>query len=343
MMTNPRILVWSTAFHCAGFDLATLSNDHGDLSSQVYRYRFGSDIPFFFRLIWLIRITFAILRRHTRLYSPDSDCGITRYLAMISHRLGRESRLYLLPDGYITTRPLNLSYSAVFARPVTADAVIQYLHLSRKSTASQALPTSYANLVALKRPHGMTLSDSLSLARTMLNHAVLTCIDRTANHSRVPQSLRSFHGQIDLWVCCHRSIPQQSLSIILRELRQECLQQSYPPIGVTLLQYNEVDPGCVDALFSLPSTVIWEVWQANPNATLYLVDPTLINSIPTQRWRGDLQRSLCRTRELASRHHFHCASLTTMPDHLSVEAWQRPTSGPGKRHSTSCATDANVS
>lgn len=322
-----RLLVWSTSFHRAGFELATLSSSKGDILNPMLSFQFGSNIPPLCRLVSLVKLTLGILARNPRVFAPDSDCAITRYLATLMLLLRRQNRLYLLPDGYITTKPLRFRCSHVFPRPVTADSVIKYLNQHRSPSTSRSGTFSNSVLVSLKRPQGMSLSDAKCLARTMLSHAVRRVIDSTGSNDDIRhRSIRNSRAT-PVWVVCHRSIPHDSLPKIFREVQQECSHSSLPNVDLDLLQYSEICLQDVSILYSLPSTVIWEVWQANPAATLVLFDPTKANVMSEGRWRTDLVDSLLSTRKLASSRHYHCESTLTDVNFVTVESWKSNESG----------------
>lgn len=316
---KPCILVWSSDFHRAAFALA---NSQSRQVARFRYYRFGSEESWLSRGFSLVLIMLDILVNRAELFTPDSDCGITRILVRLLSLLRQKSHLYLIPDGYLTTRPLSINpTNIIFHRPVTAEEVITYIDGTRfRSSGASEAPIV---LVSLKRPSQMPVSVTVSLAQLMLSDAAgeVGQLAASGDHSCAADDGELPLTCSSIYVICHRTFPQGRLQDILRHTASQIAEGDDTVASFKTVEYSQINPEDVITLYTLPSTVIWEIWQANPYVTLNLYDPTPAIWCPSGRWTRDLSTSLAITRTVARSRNGKLIKANRRDDGVLIETW----------------------
>ncbi|MFM7236465.1 MAG: hypothetical protein ACKOYK_06825 [Cyanobium sp.] len=303
------ILVWSSEFHRAAFKLAVTKLNQPIL---CHLYRYGSQISVALRLSLFAFILYRVLVQHAAIYAPDSDCGITRILVRLLSWLGRGSDVYLIPDGYITTKPLTLfPDNFILSRPVTVNEVMVYLAATHGRKGQDDTAGDAIHLVSIKKPGQMPILAAIQLAKAML---------RDAAEQRLTSSS---DGQVkQIHVICHRTFPLKVLRTILRNLEPDYQRTDESSIRFELCEFPLIPLERVAHHYSLPSTVIWEVWQANEAAVLHLYDPTLAQHLQDDdAWVGELSSALARTRTMAVAQQRQLQQSMNHTDPYKVELW----------------------
>lgn len=308
--TNVRhcILVWSSEFHRAAFELSVSKLDQ-QISCHAYRY--GSQTNVALRLTTFAVILYRVLVQHASIYVPDSDCGITRILVRVLSLFARMSDVYLIPDGYITTKPLALVPDKfILRRSVTVDEVMVHLAKTHGSRFQQESTRDAIHLVSIKKPAQMPISAAIQLAKIMLQDAA-------------EQRLTSLNdGQIKtIHVICHRTFPLKVLRTMLRKIAPAYCYNDLCLIRFEMCEFHALTLKRVTHHYSLPSTVIWEVWQANEAAVLHLYDPTHARYFRGHGWEIELSAALAKTRTMATAQQRKLQHSMNRADHLNVELW----------------------
>ncbi len=302
------ILVWSSEFHRAAFKLAVSKLDQ-PISCHLYRY--GAQINVVLRLTTFAFIIYRVLIQRAAIYAPDSDCGITRILVRLLSGLGRGSDAYLIPDGYITTKPLTLvPDNFILSRPVTVNEVMIHLAVTHGSQGQDETAGDVIHLVSIKKPGQMPILAAIQLAKAMLRDAAEQRLASSGN------------GQVKkIHVICHRTFPRKVLRTILSNLAPDYQRTDVCSIQFELCEFSLIALERVAHHYSLPSTVIWEVWQANEAAVLHLYDPTLAPHLQVDGWVGELSAALVRTRTMAVAQQRQLQHSRNHADHFKVELW----------------------
>lgn len=299
---QPWVVVWSNRFHQAGFELSTADEKEPRI---IHRFRFGSNVSVLRRLMMTLAITYLVVARRARVCIPDSDCTISRYLARLQLLLGKNDDLILVPDGFITSKPLSLSRcESDLSRPITREAVLDLSQAWSSSCQAAQQRLKVSVIIALKRPQGMNEANALSLARMML-------------------SMATYNSEsITIGVSCHRTIPRASVQKLFKELNAAATDSDISIIRYQLVEFHCLDLESITVLHSLPSTVIWQVWHSNPSARVHLYDPTKLGMLSQGQWRADLTESIRRTKQQAERQNHRLMEMITKTNGLAIEVWQ---------------------
>jgi hypothetical protein len=253
-----------------------------------------------------------VIIRGATIYIPDSDCGVTKTVIMLLSCFGLRSRINLIPDGYITSKPLKLqSTGRPLHRPVSADEVMRQLAAIRQSEEKAHKRIAPCFLVSIKRSFDMPESAAFRLAQSMLHDAAHE-LTLSGNHKR-----QTLH------VAIHRTFSRHLLDKLIDTFQRE--RQSVDmdeSVRITPVNYAEISLDSVVQLYSLPSTVIWELWDVNPSAALHLYDPVKSGWLPPGHWIQDISGSLDVTRALAKARGAVLQSSYKRSDRLIVEIWK---------------------
>jgi hypothetical protein len=275
-------------------------------------YRFGTLEPLMKRIIHMSLILRDVVLQNASIYIPDSDCGVTRTVVWLLGWLGLQTRINLIPDGFITSKPLRMEKPELtLRRPVSADEVMRHLTAMRQSGEALSKRIAPEYLVSVKRPFNMPESAALMLAQTMLQDAANDLL-----HS----GSRKHHS---LHVVCHRTFSARLLNQLIGKFEEDRQSQGFDEeVRVVLINYPEISLDSVLHLYSLPSTVIWEVWDANPSAALHLYDPCRAVWLPPGSWIREITNSVDGTQALARAKGAIIRSTHQLQDRMLVKTWR---------------------
>ncbi len=215
------------------------------------------------------------------------------------------AQLYLIPDGHITTAPLNLSRWKVKTRPIISTQEVQGAQVVLKDR-SRGSRLQYLTMVSLKCPPTLTQTN-LKLACTMML-------------MNAGKQLKEGEGKIA--VCLHRTInnrfAEQCIQLAQQQLRGEGRQPWFD-----LVAFDRLDHFHLETLHTIPSTIIWEIWGCNPSMRLTLYD---LRSLAISQGHMRLHQSLCNSLELTHQEAIRL-SKSMVSEHCGAygirqEAWE---------------------